>query len=64
MDFGIKENILAIVTINKDVVNSGSIPIFFAEDSEERERIALLIAKVVKGMVHDLENGCYVIVKH
>ncbi|SCX87703.1 capping complex subunit for YIEGIA [Alkaliphilus peptidifermentans] len=64
MDIGIKENIVAIVTINKDIVSSSSAPIFYAENEEQRERVALLIAKTTRGMVHDLEIGTYIIVRH
>ncbi|MTI47766.1 capping complex subunit for YIEGIA [Sporosalibacterium faouarense] len=64
MDVGFKEDILAIITTNKELVSSGTTPIFYARDEDEKERVALLISKVTMGMVHDLENGSYVIVKH
>ncbi|RKD34320.1 capping complex subunit for YIEGIA [Thermohalobacter berrensis] len=64
MDVGLKDTILAIITTDRDVVSSGSVPIFYAKDEDEKEKIALLIAKVTLGMIHDLENGCYIIVKH
>lgn len=64
MDIGIKEYIVAVVTINPEKVSSGGAPVFYAEDEEERERVALYLAKVTLGMVHDLDNGCYVIVRH
>ncbi|MBA1333719.1 MAG: hypothetical protein HPY66_0112 [Firmicutes bacterium] len=59
-----KECILAVVTTNRDKVLGSAAPVFFAENDEERERVSLLIGKATKGMVHDLENGCYIIVKH
>jgi hypothetical protein len=64
MDTGIKEAILAIVTTDRERVIHSSAPTFFAGDDEERERVALLISKITLGMVHDLENGCSIIVKH
>jgi len=64
MDIGIKEAILAIVTTNKDVVEGGSVPVFYAKDKEEMEQIALKVAKVTLGMIHDLENDCFVVVRH
>lgn len=64
MDIGIKESILAIITVNKECVSGGSVPVFYAKNKEEREKIALLIAKITLGMVHDLENGAYIIVRH
>lgn len=63
MDFGIKDNIIALVSLNKDVVSS-SAPIFFVENKEKQEETALLIAKITMGMVHDLRNGVYAIVRH
>jgi len=59
-----KNNILAIVTIDESKVIGGSVPTFLARDEKERERIAILLSKVTLGMIHDLENGCYIIVRH
>ncbi|EOD01278.1 capping complex subunit for YIEGIA [Caldisalinibacter kiritimatiensis] len=64
MDIGIKESIIAIVTIDRNVVSSDGAPVFYAKDVEEQERIALLLSKITLGMIHDLENGCYVIIRH
>lgn len=55
--------ILAAVTLDKDIV-MGGVPIFLAKDEDERERLALYIARSLDAMVHDLENGCYIIVRH
>lgn len=63
MDFGIKENIIALVSLNKNV-SSASAPIFFVDSEEKQEETALLIAKITMGMVHDLRNGVYAIVRH
>ncbi len=64
MDVGIKNSILAIVTTNKDRVSSSTVPVFFVDDSEQQEYMSLLISKITMGMVHDLGDGVYVIVKH
>ncbi|MCC5911884.1 MAG: hypothetical protein JJT76_15805 [Clostridiaceae bacterium] len=65
MEFGLKEFIIAIVTTNKDMVGgSSNAPVFYASDEEHLERLALLISKTTTGMVHDLEGGTYIIVKH
>ena len=64
MDVGIKDSILAIVTTNKDRVSSSTVPVFFVDDSEQQEYMSLLISKITMGMVHDLGDGVYVIVKH
>ena len=64
LDIGIKEDILAIVTTDRELVSSGTAPIFYARDEEEKEKISLLLSKVTMGMIHDLENGSYIIVRH
>ena len=57
--------ILAVVTTQdkRDRVSGGA-PVFLADDEAGLERLCLLLARVLKGMTHDLENGVYVIVKH
>ena len=64
MDIGIKENIVAIITTDKSMISSSSVPVFFANTEEQKERLALMVSKVTMGMVHDLENGAYVVVRH
>ncbi|WP_129596401.1 capping complex subunit for YIEGIA [Anaerophilus nitritogenes] len=64
MDFGIKENIVAIVTTDKNMISTTTVPVFYANSEEQKEKTALLVSKITMGMVHDLENGSYVIVKH
>lgn len=64
MDIGLKDSILAIVTMNKDKVASSSVPVFYVDNHKNQEELALLISKVTMGMVHDLGEGVYVIVKH
>lgn len=64
MDIGIKEAIIAIVTTNEKAVSGGSVPTFYVKDEEERDKVSLLISKITLGMIHDLENGCYIIVRH
>lgn len=62
-NIGLSEIILAIVTIDGTQPASG-VPVFYTKDEEEREKIALNLARILSGMVHDLENGTYVIVRH
>lgn len=57
-------NIVAIVTEDKEKVASGFAPTFYAQNQKESEKIALILAKITMGMVHDLENGVHVVVKH
>lgn len=56
-------NILAIVTRTEDVV-SGGVPVFWAKDDNEMEKLARYISKVLNATTHDLENGIYIIVRH
>lgn len=58
-----EQRILAVVTLDKSRVGGGA-PIFLASNLEEQEKVALYIAKSLDAMVHDLENGSYIIVKH
>lgn len=58
-----EHRILAVVTLDKSRVGGGA-PIFVAADREEQEKVALFIARPLNAMVHDLENGSYIIVKH
>lgn len=55
--------ILAVVTLDREKVGGG-VPVFWAASEEEREKVALYIARTLNAMVHDLENGCYIIVHH
>ncbi len=64
MDTGLNEYILAIVTGDMSKVQSGGCPVFLAADRKEQERISLLLARILGGVVHDLENGIYFICKH
>ncbi|MBF8982225.1 hypothetical protein IZY60_01605 [Lutibacter sp. B2] len=64
MDYGIKDSIIAIITTDRSMISTTTVPVFYASTEEEKERVALLVSKVTTGMVHDLENGSYVIVKH
>lgn len=64
MDTSIKEYILAIVTLDMNKVHSGGCPVFLAANQEEMEKISLLLARILGGIVHDLENGVYFICRH
>lgn len=64
MDFGITDSIIAIITTDRSMISTTTVPVFYAKSEDEKERTALLVAKITMGMVHDLENGSYVIVKH
>jgi len=42
----------------------GAVPLILVKNEDELERMSLLLAKIFKAMIHDLENGIYLIVKH
>jgi len=60
----IKEYILAIVTTDMTKVKSGGCPVFLAADEKENHKISMYIARILGGIVHDLENGVLFICKH
>jgi len=55
--------ILAVVATDHTQVGGGA-PIFYARSEEEKNEVALLIAKILGAAVHDLQNGVLVIVQH
>ncbi len=57
------KGILAVIMTDKNKV-TGAVPIFIADSEEEKEKTALILAKSLDAMVHDLENGVYFIVGH
>ena len=56
--------ILAVITQNREKVGMGGTPVFFASDQEEQEKIATYPSRITEGVIHDLENGVYILVKH
>ncbi|HCC34021.1 MAG TPA: hypothetical protein DEQ28_09045 [Clostridiales bacterium] len=56
-------SILAVVTLRPESVG-GATPSFFARDEAERERLATYLSRILDAMVHDLENGTYILVRH
>ncbi len=55
-------DIIAAVTIDRESV--AGLPTIVARDEKERERIANYMARIFQAVVHDLENGTYLIVRH
>jgi hypothetical protein len=60
---GIMESgvLIAIVTKHPEKVKNGGVPVFLANDDQELERLCLLMSRIFKAMVHDLENGVYLL---
>ncbi|HHY47452.1 MAG TPA: hypothetical protein GX506_09170 [Firmicutes bacterium] len=57
------DTIIAVIALDRDKVG-GQAPIFYADSPRERERLALYLSRITGGVVHDLENGTYIIVRH
>ena len=59
------DTILAAVTTDEyaDKVQ-GSVAVFIADDEAEQQRTAMLLAMIMRGMSHDLENGVMIVVRH
>lgn len=64
MNNALNDYILAIIALEADKVKAGGCPVFLAKNQEEQERMSLLLARILGGMVHDLENGVFFIVRH
>jgi hypothetical protein len=62
-EISLTQCILAAVCLDKDKVG-GACPVFFAASQEEQLKTCLLLARILGGIVHDLENGIFIIVKH
>lgn len=57
------DSILAAICLEPNKVGGGC-PVFFAASPEEQQKTSLLLARILGGLTHDLENGVYIIVKH
>ena len=64
MNVGITEYSLAIITTDKTLQVGGGCPIFYANDNDDLQNKAMLMAKSVGGMVHSITNGTLIVVKH
>lgn len=64
METDLRNCILAIITTDAFKVAEAGCPIFYALDQQEQENTSLLLARILGGLVHDLENGVYIIVRH
>ncbi|RJQ10714.1 MAG: hypothetical protein C4551_02240 [Bacillota bacterium] len=55
--------VVAVVTLAGEKVLAGGAPVFVVSGSEEREKVATTLGRVLDSQVHDLGNGVYVLVK-
>lgn len=63
MEVTVAKVILAAITRDPSLVGGG-VPIFLARTADEQDRIAKYLSRITEGVVHDLENGVYILVKH
>ena len=64
MQMSISKYILAVILQDPDLVIGGGTPVFIARDRIEQDHIATCLARITEGVVHDLANGVYILVKH
>ncbi|WP_243446476.1 capping complex subunit for YIEGIA [Romboutsia weinsteinii] len=64
MNVGLNEYTLAIITTDQNIKNIGGCPVFYADDSKDLQNKAMLMAKCVSGMVHEIDKGTLIVVKH
>lgn len=64
IDIGINSFTLAIITTDKNMSTSGGCPIFYANDEDDLQNKALLMAKCLDGIVHQISEGVLIIVRH
>ena len=63
-DIGINSYTLAVITTDKNMNTSGGCPSFYANDDDDLQKKALLMAKCVDGMVHQISDEVLIVVKH
>ncbi|MEG0050830.1 MAG: hypothetical protein RR712_01515 [Terrisporobacter sp.] len=55
---------MAVITTDKSMNTIGGCPIFYAKNDEELQKRAMLFAKCVNGMVHEITDEVLIVVKH
>ena len=63
-DVGINSFTLGIITTDKNMSTSGGCPVFYADNEDDLQNKAMLVAKCVDGMVHQISEDLLIIVKH
>ena len=49
---------------SREKIMPGGAPVFLSASSEEQQKLALLLSRILDTGVYDLENGLLVLVKH
>lgn len=63
-DVGINSYTLAVITTDKNMNVVGGCPIFYANDDDDLQNKAMLMAKCVDGMVHQISDEVLIVVRH
>jgi len=58
----LEKTILAVITTQRERVGGG-VPIFYVKP-EEVQRIGAHLEAILDAMVHELQEGLYIVVKH
>lgn len=58
-----EKGILAVITTKKEQIGGGA-PIFVMETSEEVQKTAFTLEKILDGMVHYVTDDTLIIVRH
>lgn len=61
---GINSYTLAVITTDKNMNTVGGCPIFYANDDDDLQSKAMLMAKCVDGMVHQISDEVLIVVRH
>lgn len=63
-DIGINSYTLAVITTDKNMSTSGGCPVFYANNDDDLQTKALLVAKSMDGMVHQISEEVLIVVRH
>ena len=55
---------LALITTDKNMNTAWGCPVFYANNEEELQKRAMLFAKCVNGMVHQITDEVLIVVRH
>lgn len=62
MQIAITKMIMAAVTCEEQKIHG--VPVFYAKDEDEQQRMATVLSRVMEAVAHDMGNGVFIIVKH
>lgn len=63
-DIGLNSYTLAVITTDKNMNTLGGCPVFYANNDDDLQNKALLVAKCMDGMVHEISEEVLIVVRH